>query len=125
MKDIIARKRPFVPIKPEDIQLGDVIKFSRPGGKISRGVVKYMGPLPDRSDTYFGLELDIEGNIVLTNTPETRLLAFKIFQKVNMMEFIKINDISNRKCYFCFQRNMSNATIFSVYLIGSLIRVSS
>jgi hypothetical protein len=60
MKDIVARKRPFVPIKADDIQMGDVIKFSRPGGKISRGIVKYIGPLPDRNDTYFGLELDSE-----------------------------------------------------------------
>ena len=25
------------------------------------GIVKYIGPLPDRSDIYFGLELDAEG----------------------------------------------------------------
>lgn len=57
----MARKRPFVPLKAEDIRIGDFIKFSRPGGKISKGLVKYIGPLPDRNDTYFGLELDLEG----------------------------------------------------------------
>lgn len=57
----MAKKRPFVPQKANDIQIGDVIKFSRPGGKISRGIVKYIGPLPDRTDTYLGLELDVEG----------------------------------------------------------------
>lgn len=50
-----------MPIKAEDIRQGDFIKFSRPGGKISKGMVKYIGPLPDRSDIYFGLELDSEG----------------------------------------------------------------
>jgi hypothetical protein len=61
-KDILSRKRPFVPLKPEDIRQGDFIKFSRPGGKISKGMVKYIGPLPERSDVYFGLELDSEGS---------------------------------------------------------------
>ncbi len=55
-----------MPLKPEDIRQGDFIKFSRPGGKISKGMVKYIGPLPDRSDIYFGLELDSEG-IILDN----------------------------------------------------------
>ena len=61
IKDVNSRKRPFVPLKADDIRYGDVIKFSRPGGKISKGVVKYIGPLPDRNDIYFGLELDTEG----------------------------------------------------------------
>ena len=50
-----------MPIKSDDIRYGDVVKFSRPGGKISKGVVKYIGPLPDRNDVYYGLELDSEG----------------------------------------------------------------
>ena len=59
----LARKRPFVPLKADDIRLGNYIKFSRPGGKISKGSVKYIGPLPERGDVYFGLELDSEGVI--------------------------------------------------------------
>ncbi|CAF0755974.1 unnamed protein product [Brachionus calyciflorus] len=59
-KESISRKRPFVPLKPDDIRIGDFLKFSRPGGKISKGMVKYIGPLPDRSDVYFGLELESE-----------------------------------------------------------------
>ena len=39
-KEILARKRPFVPLKAEDIRSGDIIKFSRPGGKISKGKKK-------------------------------------------------------------------------------------
>lgn len=50
-----------MPLKADDIRIGDYIKFSRPGGKISKGMVKYIGPLPDRNDVYFGLELDSEG----------------------------------------------------------------
>ena len=38
-----------------------MIKFSRPGGKKGKDIVKYIGPLPDRSDQYLGLELEDEG----------------------------------------------------------------
>ncbi len=41
--------------------MNDTIKFSRPGGKISKGIVKYIGPIPDKSDQYLGLELEDEG----------------------------------------------------------------
>ena len=54
-------KRPYAPSSINDIRLNDVIKFSRPGGKISKGVVKYIGSLPDKSDQYLGLELEDEG----------------------------------------------------------------
>ncbi len=57
----MARKRPFVPLRPDDINIDDVVKFTRPSGKITKGIVKYIGPLPDRSDIYLGLELDVEG----------------------------------------------------------------
>ncbi len=71
-EDPLARKRPFVPLKPEDIRPGNYIKFSRPGGKISKGSVKYIGPLPERSDVYFGLELDSEGSVYFSE-------FFKVF----------------------------------------------
>jgi hypothetical protein len=38
-----------------------MVKFSRPGGKISKGIVKYIGSLPGKSDQYLGLELEDEG----------------------------------------------------------------
>ena len=81
-QDPLARKRPFVPLKPEDIRLGNFIKFSRPGGKISKGSVKYMGPLPERSDMYFGLELDSEGYIFINFSLilNTNLLNINYFQ---------------------------------------------
>ncbi len=41
--------------------MNDIIKFSRPGGKISKGIVKYIGSLPDKTDQYLGLELEDEG----------------------------------------------------------------
>lgn len=55
------KKRPFVPQTSTDVRIGDLVKFARPAGKISKGVVKYIGPLPERNETYFGLELDSEG----------------------------------------------------------------
>ncbi|XP_013404691.1 uncharacterized protein LOC106169666 isoform X2 [Lingula anatina] len=53
-------RRPFAPRSPGDISLEDVIKFSRQGGKISRGLVKFIGHLPGRNDTYVGVELENE-----------------------------------------------------------------
>ena len=49
-----------------DIRLNDLIKFSRPGGKISKGIVKYIGPLPGKTDQYLGLELEDEGKTSLS-----------------------------------------------------------
>ena len=57
--------RPFAPRTPADINLEDVVKFSRQGGKLSQGTIKYVGHLPGRSDVYLGVELDKEGNSCL------------------------------------------------------------
>ena len=45
--------------------MGDVVKFIRQGGKISRGVVKYIGKLADKSDSsmYLGVELENESKL--------------------------------------------------------------
>ncbi len=59
-----SNKRPFVPRSCADIQLGDVIKFSRQGGKISKGEVKYTGRLPGKTDMYLGLELENESKLI-------------------------------------------------------------
>ena len=50
-----------MPQNENEISLGNIVKFTRPGGKISKGMVKYIGPLPERNDFYYGLELDSEG----------------------------------------------------------------
>ncbi|XP_048768039.2 microtubule-associated protein futsch-like isoform X5 [Ostrea edulis] len=52
--------KPFSPRSPGDINLEDVVKFSRAGGKLSQGTVKFVGHLPGRSDAYLGVELDRE-----------------------------------------------------------------
>lgn len=52
--------KPFSPRSPGDINLEDVVKFSRAGGKLSQGAVKFVGHLPGRSDAYLGVELDKE-----------------------------------------------------------------
>ncbi|XP_070189188.1 serine-rich adhesin for platelets-like isoform X2 [Littorina saxatilis] len=49
--------RPFAPRSPGDVRIDDVVKFSRQGGKLSQGTVKYVGHLPGRSDVYLGVEL--------------------------------------------------------------------
>ncbi|CAF2036201.1 unnamed protein product [Rotaria magnacalcarata] len=53
-------RRPYAPSSISDIRLNDIVKFSRPGGKISKGVVKYIGTLPGKNDQYLGLELEDE-----------------------------------------------------------------
>ncbi|CAF0875413.1 unnamed protein product [Adineta steineri] len=54
----ISPRRPYAPLSINDIHVNDIIKFSRPGSKVSKGTVKYIGPLPDKKDQYLGLELD-------------------------------------------------------------------
>lgn len=65
---ISSPRRPYAPQSIKEIHLNDTVKFSRPGGKIAKGVVKYIGKLPDKNDQYLGLELDDEGRqITLRN----------------------------------------------------------
>lgn len=59
--------RPFAPRTPGDINIEDVVKFSRQGGKLSQGKVKFVGHLPGRSDVYLGVELDKEGTAIFSN----------------------------------------------------------
>ncbi|KAK3583904.1 hypothetical protein CHS0354_033681 [Potamilus streckersoni] len=57
---ITAGLHPFAPRSPGDIHVNDVVKFSRQGGKLSQGTVKFIGHLPGRGDVYLGVELDKE-----------------------------------------------------------------
>lgn len=59
--NLTSGMRPFAPRTPGDINIEDVVKFSRQGGKLSQGKVKFVGHLPGRSDIYLGVELDKEG----------------------------------------------------------------
>ncbi|XP_067848407.1 putative leucine-rich repeat-containing protein DDB_G0290503 [Heptranchias perlo] len=58
----VLPRRPFAPRSIADLKIGHLVKFSRPAGKISKGVIKYMGLLPGRQEAYLGIEL--EGNEV-------------------------------------------------------------
>ncbi|KAK1167751.1 hypothetical protein AOXY_G10509 [Acipenser oxyrinchus oxyrinchus] len=59
---VVLPRRPFAPRSIADLKVGSLVKFSRPGGKISKGTVKYQGNLPGRQEIYLGVEL--EGNEV-------------------------------------------------------------
>ncbi|KAK1169741.1 hypothetical protein AOXY_G8608 [Acipenser oxyrinchus oxyrinchus] len=59
---VVLPRRPFAPHSIADLKVGSLVKFSRPGGKISKGTVKYLGSLPGRQEIYLGVEL--EGNEV-------------------------------------------------------------
>lgn len=54
----VLPRRPFAPKSSADLKLGDLVKFSHPGGKISKGTVQYRGPLPGREEVYLGVELE-------------------------------------------------------------------
>ncbi|CAF3678945.1 unnamed protein product [Rotaria sordida] len=58
--EIATPRRPYAPLSISDIHLNDLIKFTRPGGKISKGIVKYIGSLPSKTGQYLGLELENE-----------------------------------------------------------------
>ncbi|VDI30368.1 Hypothetical predicted protein [Mytilus galloprovincialis] len=60
LTNITTGLRPFAPRTPGDINIEDVVKFSRQGGKLSQGKIKFVGHLPGRSDIYLGVELDKE-----------------------------------------------------------------
>uniref|UniRef100_A0A1I8GS16 CAP-Gly domain-containing protein n=1 Tax=Macrostomum lignano TaxID=282301 RepID=A0A1I8GS16_9PLAT len=53
-------RHPFAPKRHNDIRTGDLVKFTRQGGRISKGLVHYIGRLPGRNDVYLGVELDHE-----------------------------------------------------------------
>ncbi len=54
------------------------MKFSRQGGKISKGIVKYAGHLPGKNDMYLGVELEKEGKekiyVLATIIPENKIM---------------------------------------------------
>ncbi|KAL5010648.1 hypothetical protein ScPMuIL_012953 [Solemya velum] len=58
LRSLTQGMKPFAPRTPGDIEISDVVKFSRQGGKLSQGMVKFIGHLPGRSDIYLGVELD-------------------------------------------------------------------
>ncbi|KAM8977294.1 uncharacterized protein RCH25_042738 [Pelodytes ibericus] len=55
-------RRPFAPQNVADLKIGHLVKFSRPAGKISKGIIQYKGHLRGREELYLGVEL--EGNEV-------------------------------------------------------------
>ncbi|XP_053311960.1 uncharacterized protein LOC128473745 [Spea bombifrons] len=58
----VLTRRPFAPKTADDLKVGNLVKFSRPAGKISKGTIQYKGYLRGREEIYLGVEL--EGNEV-------------------------------------------------------------
>ncbi|XP_068121380.1 uncharacterized protein [Hyperolius riggenbachi] len=54
----VLPRRPFAPKSIADLKHGDLVKFIRPGGKISKGTIQYKGHLPGREEAYLGIELE-------------------------------------------------------------------
>ncbi|XP_032889074.1 golgin subfamily A member 5-like isoform X1 [Amblyraja radiata] len=55
---VVLPRRPFAPRGIADLKLGHLVKFSRPAGKIGKGVIRYRGHLPGRQEAYLGVELE-------------------------------------------------------------------
>ncbi|XP_078264988.1 uncharacterized protein LOC144598652 isoform X1 [Rhinoraja longicauda] len=55
---VVLPRWPFAPRGITDLKLGHLVKFSRPAGKIGKGVIRYLGHLPGRQETYLGVELE-------------------------------------------------------------------
>lgn len=53
----VSQKRAYKPRVPGDLNIGDVVKFRRSGGRIEVGEVHYIGHLPGHSDALVGVEL--------------------------------------------------------------------
>ncbi|KAH0624752.1 hypothetical protein JD844_032521 [Phrynosoma platyrhinos] len=51
-------RRPFAPRSIADLKVGNLVKFSQPAGRISKGTVRYLGPLFGREEDYLGIELE-------------------------------------------------------------------
>jgi hypothetical protein len=57
-----GKSSPFGPDAPQQLDIGMKVLISRHRGKLSRGVVKYIGYLPDKKDqVYVGVELQDPG----------------------------------------------------------------
>ncbi|KAM4795928.1 uncharacterized protein WCC33_001028 [Rhinophrynus dorsalis] len=54
----VLPRRPFAPKNIVDLKVGDLVKFSRPEGKISKGTIRYIGHLHGRKEMYLGVELE-------------------------------------------------------------------
>ena len=53
-----GKSSPFAPDAPQQLDIGMKVLISRHRGKLSRGVVKYIGSLPDKKEqVYVGVEL--------------------------------------------------------------------
>jgi len=56
--------KPIAPRSTSDVRLGKRIVVTRTCGNVGRGVVRYVGSLPNRKGSYVGVELDYPGKSI-------------------------------------------------------------
>lgn len=56
---------PFCPTTVYDLKMGMKVSVSRTSGRLSRGVVKWIGTLPNRYGDFVGVELETESRLNL------------------------------------------------------------
>jgi len=62
----VSGKRAYKPHRPGDLNIGDVIKYRRSGGRIHVGLVRYVGHLPGKSKPVVGLETEQASKFVVS-----------------------------------------------------------
>lgn len=66
----IGPHRVFVPHSPMDLQPGHRVRIMLPSGRISTGMLRYLGPLQGLPDMHLGVELELAENGQQTGTYE-------------------------------------------------------
>ena len=95
-----AGRRPFAPRSPADLAIGDIAKFTKPDGRICRGTVKFIGHLHDKNDTYIGLELEHQGNVMCNfNVQKLTEYAVLVYIQVLCSYAIYYVVLYKHKCY--------------------------
>ena len=106
---------PFAPDSPRQIDLGMTILVTRHRG-MSRGIVRYVGKLPDKgSKVYVGIELFGKGNILTLShgilsvcQPQETLESSKGYGSTFLSWFIHKNLSSNCNIISCSMFSFSN-----------------
>ena len=54
----VSGKRAYKPHRAGELNIGDVVKLRRAGGRIEVGQVHYIGHLPAKSEPFIGVQLE-------------------------------------------------------------------
>jgi len=70
----VTGKRAYKPRTAGDLNIGDVVKFRRCGGRIEVGQVQYVGHLPGKSQPFIGVELEHASEFISSDDDRSSLV---------------------------------------------------